>query len=164
MDGRMKEEKYRTTLQSAKLMPLKYLSSRRFDSSRMCELIDLRLGSELADRDPEFDRYDFPHLWNGKPFISNVEEVLPDNYILSQEPPQLIKLPPVNKQLVYGWRWPKSWPQGLPKQPLPKGDQFRDPADACPSCGSFQFYTKVRGPHEGKYCRNCNRWIQWVKQ
>jgi hypothetical protein len=31
----------------------------------------------------EVDRGCFEHLWNGKPFISNVQEALPDWYVIT---------------------------------------------------------------------------------
>ncbi len=33
----------------------------------------------------------------------------------------------------------------------------------CFRCGSTVSYLKERGPHMGKYCKNCDRWIMWIK-
>lgn len=33
----------------------------------------------------------------------------------------------------------------------------------CPECGNNAFYTKKKGPHTGKYCSACNKWIQWMR-
>lgn len=33
---------------------------------------------------------------------------------------------------------------------------------ACPNCGCYIMEYREVGPHIGKYCNNCNKWIQWV--
>ena len=33
---------------------------------------------------------------------------------------------------------------------------------ACPYCGCYTMEYREVGPHIGKYCNNCNKWIKWV--
>lgn len=33
---------------------------------------------------------------------------------------------------------------------------------ACPNCGCYIMEYREVGPHIGKYCNNCNKWIKWV--
>ena len=32
----------------------------------------------------------------------------------------------------------------------------------CPRCGCYTMEYRSMGPHIGKYCKNCNKWIKWV--
>lgn len=34
--------------------------------------------------------------------------------------------------------------------------------EACKNCGCKIIYYKNVGPHIGKYCSNCDKWIIWV--
>lgn len=34
--------------------------------------------------------------------------------------------------------------------------------EACKNCGCKIIYYKNVGPHIGKYCSNCDKWIMWV--
>lgn len=34
--------------------------------------------------------------------------------------------------------------------------------NACPNCGCYIMEYREVGPHIGKYCNNCNKWIKWV--
>ena len=33
---------------------------------------------------------------------------------------------------------------------------------ACPYCGCYTMEYREVGPHIGKYCNNCSKWIKWV--
>ena len=33
---------------------------------------------------------------------------------------------------------------------------------ACPRCGCYTMEYRSMGPHIGKYCKNCTKWIKWV--
>ena len=33
---------------------------------------------------------------------------------------------------------------------------------ACPNCECYIMEYREVGPHIGKYCNNCNKWIKWV--
>jgi hypothetical protein len=35
---------------------------------------------------------------------------------------------------------------------------------ACPNCGCYIMEYREVGPHIGKYCNNCNKWIKWVSR
>lgn len=35
---------------------------------------------------------------------------------------------------------------------------------ACPNCGCCIMEYREVGPHIGKYCNNCNKWIKWVSR
>lgn len=32
----------------------------------------------------------------------------------------------------------------------------------CPKCGCYTMEYRSMGPHIGKYCKNCTKWIKWV--
>lgn len=34
--------------------------------------------------------------------------------------------------------------------------------NACPNCGCYTMEYREVGPHIGKYCNNCSKWIKWV--
>ena len=34
----------------------------------------------------------------------------------------------------------------------------------CPSCGCYTMEYRSMGPHIGKYCKNCTKWIKWVSR
>lgn len=34
--------------------------------------------------------------------------------------------------------------------------------NACSNCGCYIMEYREVGPHIGKYCNNCNKWIKWV--
>lgn len=35
---------------------------------------------------------------------------------------------------------------------------------ACPRCGCYTMEYRSMGPHIGKYCKNCTKWIKWVSR
>ena len=35
---------------------------------------------------------------------------------------------------------------------------------ACPRCGCYTMEYRSIGPHIGKYCKNCTKWIKWVSR
>ena len=35
---------------------------------------------------------------------------------------------------------------------------------ACPHCGCYTMEYRSMGPHIGKYCKNCTKWIKWVSR
>jgi hypothetical protein len=37
-------------------------------------------------------------------------------------------------------------------------------SNACPHCGGADLFTEPRPPHVALVCRNCSRWIKWVRQ
>ena len=34
----------------------------------------------------------------------------------------------------------------------------------CPKCGCYTMEYRSMGPHIGKYCKNCTKWIKWVSR
>ena len=34
----------------------------------------------------------------------------------------------------------------------------------CPRCGCYTMEYRSMGPHIGKYCKNCTKWIKWVSR
>ena len=34
----------------------------------------------------------------------------------------------------------------------------------CPKCGCYTIEYRSMGPHIGKYCTNCTKWIKWVSR
>ena len=34
----------------------------------------------------------------------------------------------------------------------------------CPKCGCYTMEYRSMGPHIGKYCTNCTKWIKWVSR
>lgn len=34
----------------------------------------------------------------------------------------------------------------------------------CPLCGCYTMEYRSMGPHIGKYCKNCTKWIKWVSR
>ena len=33
----------------------------------------------------------------------------------------------------------------------------------CPKCAGTSFIYRKKGPHNGKYCADCDSWVEWVK-
>jgi hypothetical protein len=43
-------------------------------------------------------------------------------------------------------------------------DKNHSTDDSCPRCGARDFFTEERGPHLGKFCRGCGKWMRWLPQ